>query len=59
MTIREVTSDQYEQICSLLGESRTFAEAAKSPHLTLAQKLAYQKQARDLRDQAMNIGGKP
>jgi hypothetical protein len=51
-----VNSDQFAQVTDLLNQSRTFYDAAKSPALTMAQKLAFQKQARDLREHAMAIG---
>jgi len=52
----EVTSEQFEQIKALFREARTFREASKCEHLSLAQKLAYQRHANNCTERARKIG---
>jgi hypothetical protein len=54
--VTEVTPEQFDRMCALLTEGRNLHEKARNPGLTLAQKLAYQKQAKDLYNQARSIG---
>lgn len=53
---REVSLEQYQQIADLLAASNAKRDESKSPCITLAAKLALQREAADLRDQAMMIG---
>ncbi len=52
----EVTIEQFERMAGLLQESCACQERAKSINLTLDQKVAFQRRAKQLRDQAMAIG---
>jgi hypothetical protein len=54
--MREVSSEQFQQITDLLRQSVAKRKSARNRHLTLAQKLARQREARELMDRARNIG---
>jgi len=52
---RFITSAQYEEMCRLLDRARELREQARGPGLSLKAKLALQRQARELRAQAMGM----
>lgn len=58
MTVREVTSQEFDQITELLDRARVADRAAKRPGLTLAKKLECRDMAKGLRARAMAIAEK-
>jgi hypothetical protein len=53
---REVTGEQFKQVCALLDQAQLTFAKAREPGLTLAQKLQLRRQAQALRDTAMHVG---
>lgn len=55
---REVTPEQFKEICALLEQARLMFAKAKEPGHTLAQKRQLKSQGHALRNLAMQVGPK-
>jgi hypothetical protein len=54
-----VTTEEFKEICRLRDEASRLMLQSKGHHMTLADKLTLQAQAKALREQAANVGRRP
>jgi hypothetical protein len=57
--VREITHEEFVEVCRLRDEANRLMMQSKGHHLTLVEKLKLQAQAKALREQAANVGRRP